>query len=181
MRLSEMAVLPLPENIDRELAKEFAHRIHAIPSDKPLLLLINCHGGDVFRGLDVAAALRSRDRAIGLVTGVAESIAVAIFASCHQRFSLPGGSIYFHSMSDSPEIRFLDLLNGEKVEAQIRGAIALQENYERIIAGCCQLEPKEVRELCLKEARLSAREALKIGLIQGIIDPELESLISPAV
>lgn len=138
---------------------------------KKIAVRINSNGGDVFSGIAIYNALRTSSADITIyVDGVAASIA-AIVALCGKPLYMsPYAKLMLHSVSGGTWGNASALRQTAETMEQLQGDLA------RMIAGRCNMEPKEVaaRYFDEKDHWIDAHEALSLGLIDGIYDMEGE-------
>lgn len=168
MKISDFEVFHISEVIP-EMSGQFHE---AYWSGKPVLLLINSIGGDFEIGFNISATIKLNGKVHGLVTGICESIAVLILQSCKTRYIFPGGRLYFHPCSFSPEIDVLEYAD-RKVIPYHRRAYNMQVKFEEMVAERSGREPRAIRLLCQEKKYLSAAEAIEMNLVDTIWDPEI--------
>lgn len=139
---------------------------------------INSTGGDVFTGIAIFNALRASQANIKIyIDGLAASIA-GVIALC-------GKPLY---MSQYARLMLHKVSGGAYGSAkELRETAELIENLEaslsEMIAGRVRLTPEEVHERYFKDGQdhwLTAREALSLGMIDGIHDLPEEPTLSPS-
>ena len=176
----------LPSDIDRPKVDRIGDGIleFNFESGEDIKLLIDSGGGRTVPSFNLAdLIMASKARVIGIVIGVCRSSAVTILQACHRRLSFPHSVFLVHSVRQ--EISF-KISQTEKtvrllVRDRIREGRIHQRNVEEMILRRSNMPRKKLRELMrngdLFNSDLSAREALKLGLIDEIIDPSIISYI----
>lgn len=156
-------------NIARQLGKAIIW-LNAQDEEKPITLYIDSPGGNADAGLDICDIVRhSRAPITGIVYRQANSMATVILQACTVRNCLPNACLLVHSirLCEAPLHELED--DFEKAIASTR---KVQAAVNKIVQSRTGLSDKKMRELNKKGAILSSQEALKLGLIDEIIDGE---------
>lgn len=140
--------------------------------DEPLLVVIDSPGGILEAAFAVAAFLNYTDQSTALVTGKADSSAIVVLQACKHRVMLDTASIFFHSSGFTKRFRNLDAECDKKMQAYREERLASQALYDKAVARRSKVSPEEIRELCRKEKRLSATEALHYGFVDKVVTIE---------
>lgn len=145
-------------------------------SRQTILLVIDTTGGygRTARAITTAIAL-SRAHVVGLVLTRALSAGFVVLQACHSRFALPASTLgVHHSYIEGPQM----LHSAEHAEAFAdligRQANAQAEVWQAETAGLAArtgLAVEEAAALMKQAPRLSAREALEYGMLDGILTP----------
>jgi ATP-dependent Clp endopeptidase proteolytic subunit ClpP len=131
-------------------------------------------GGSIFEGLAIISQMRTQGLTIhGIVDGLAASMAGVILVSCDKCYMVKGTRLMIHAgsggvMGQANQIRnYADLLD------------SLNKTLAEIFAKKAKKDAKWVLENWLAEGKdtwFTAEQALKEGLIDGIIDGKVQAL-----
>jgi ATP-dependent Clp protease protease subunit len=143
---------------------------------KPIYLYINSQGGCLASGYAIIdQMLACRCPIYTIVRGLAHSMSaiIAAFGTKGHRYSTPNSSIMLHSVivQNSPE----------PIDHHKEMIVYVEEDYHekvRNLSKKLKLNAKELIELMNKTRWMSPRQAIKIGLIDGIWTPRMEQSIN---
>lgn len=148
-----------------------------IKRGEPCLLMVDCGGGSVDIGETLSALISDNGNVTCLVTDRSHSMANHVVQACRKRFAFPRSTFLFHSITVHPDIKAMDMWNDSKVEI-FREELKLDQlrYWKRILrrVGGLTVRPElaltedVLRDLCEREVRLTAAEALQYGLLDGI-------------
>lgn len=131
---------------------------------KDITLYIDSYGGyvtDFFKVHDIIKSLRSKVHTV--VTGKAMSAGSYLLVSGNKRFAYKHSSIMIHELSSNPgyskvSAQTMSVDYNKKVQAQL----------DAIIIDNTKITSKDLETWNFKDVYLTADEALKLGVIDGI-------------
>lgn len=139
---------------------------------EPLEIFINSGGGDIFAGSEIYSAIRAYGGAVNIhVTGVAASAASVIACAGHSDIS-PTAMVMVHNVSSSANGDYHDMDKQSEV---------LKKANETIAAAYVAktgMKKSKALELMDNETWLSADDAVKVGLIDGITESRNVQLVA---
>ncbi|MDX8359819.1 head maturation protease, ClpP-related [Cytobacillus sp. IB215316] len=150
---------------------DFDYRMKSIKDDEDIELSINSYGGDAFLGIDMCNTLRDHKGNVTItITGIAASAASVICMGADKVIAHANTMIMVHNAStlaygNAKELRKA-ADNLDKVSHS-----AMQSYLKRVDAD-------KMKELMDEETYLTAQDALDIGLIDEIINAEVEEVES---
>ncbi len=164
--LLKQRAIVMPHTIDFDTVKKLTEIILVLDSlsRKPIKIWINCLGGSVWAGLSLIDVMKwTKCPIITVGTGIIASMAVPVFVSGDVRFLSRNSFIMLHPISTT-ERDYLPF-----VKSSVEHAEKLQEIYENILRKNTKI-PKEIYEEYLrKEVYISAEQAKKWRIIDGIL------------
>lgn len=139
---------------------------------EPLEIFINSGGGDIFAGSEIYSAIRAYGGAVNIhVTGIAASAASVIACAGHSDIS-PTAMVMVHNVSSTADGDYHDMDKQSEV---------LKKANETIAAAYVAktgMKQSEALELMDKETWLTANDAVKVGLIDGITESRNIQLVA---
>ncbi len=132
-------------------------------------VLISSGGGKVLAGLDICDLLRFyKGKKTGIILCYAKSMAAIILQVCDKRLCAKHARVLIHHINGGSFT--LDQLRSKKTMKAIkRGMERDQAQLYSILAEKTGQSRKKIVKACRKDRDMSAREALKFGLIDEII------------
>jgi len=153
--------------------------LNARSKNDPIELCITSTGGGARQGLDICDKIRLSDApVIGIVSGVANSIAAVVLQACHVRKAARNSVIGLHYVSNNTVNTFMLDPDGEnlygkedmeKVKAFLAPGFEIQRRIIKILAERTKRNPVEIIHVLNKEKDFRAEEALEFGLIDEVI------------
>ena len=132
---------------------------------KPIILLINCYGGDAYAGLGLVNIIRKTKNPVYTVCiGIAASAAAIILAAGKKRFALPTSRIMFHG----PVEQLAERYRTNEIITTANEMEALKEIDKKFWGEITGLTPAKLNNLLEKDNYLSPEEALKLNIIDKI-------------
>lgn len=171
-------ILSLGNDLSLESARKFAERLRSFAPRETIFISFDGNGGKLSALREVVAAIETKKRfnpIIGLVELEAASSALLALQACDQRWAKKNSEFLIHRVSETLRIRFrgleediLEINNdlqriSKKLEEGNRFALELLMRNAKI-------SQNNMEELMKEEKKLKTREALKIGLINKIIN-----------
>ncbi|MEA1929385.1 MAG: ATP-dependent Clp protease proteolytic subunit [Patescibacteria group bacterium] len=145
----------------------------------PITISICSEGGLVEVGLDIYDAFQVYPgKKIGLVVGYARSMAAVVLQACTQRIASRHAQLLIHHVSRR-EIS-LDVIQDAKRLAALKTSMeASQDRLYRILAARSGKSVAAIRRECKKGQDMTAEEALEFGLVDMVIDSQLDLSSAP--
>ena len=144
-------------------AKYFAGKLGEIPDGQTIELHINSNGGSVKEGVAIYNLLKQKQsHKIGIVDGVAHSVAFLVLQACDERKMCLGTTALIHNMwmycaGNATQLRkFADDLD------------AMMEANRQVFLERATITEDELKTLMEQEAYLTPDKALEYGLIDAI-------------
>lgn len=139
-------------------------------------------GGCGKTGIAIHDLLRDYEgRKIGKVVDRCESAAMLVLQSCDERISYSSANFLVHHVrSRQVSLCMFDLSNPEdprlnqKGLEDLRKGIEFNERYIEILFNNCFLSRNKLIELMNKDVRILPRQALELGMIDGIYCPSIK-------
>ena len=152
-------------------AKFFAEKLGEIPNGETIELHINSNGGSVKEGVAIYNLLKQKQNAkVGIVDGVAHSVAFLILQACETRKMCLGTTALIHNMwmychGNATQLRkYADDLD------DMMGA------NRQVFMERATISEEELKDLMEKETYLTPDKALEYGLIDEIMGKKAESV-----
>lgn len=172
-RLVRNRILFLTDEVEIGVATELVAALLYLDLENPekeITIYINSQGGDAQNGLltiyDTMQFIKAPIRTICI--GEAYSTAAVLLAAGSKglRFAAPNAKIMIHSLQ-------LGSLSGtqQEIEDETKQCKKLNDTLMRIISLHSGQTVKKVKRDCLKDKYFTSEEAIKYGLIDGIIAP----------
>lgn len=144
-------------------AKYFAGKLGEIPDGQTIELHINSNGGSVKEGVAIYNLLKQKQsHKIGIVDGVAHSVAFLVLQACDERRMCLGTTALIHNMwmycaGNAAQLRkFADDLD------------AMMEANRQVFLERATITEDELKTLMEQETYLTPDKALEYGLIDSI-------------
>lgn len=174
-KVSSSRTLYLSKEISKERYRELFHQLNSLESKShdPILLLIDCGGGESESALEIIALMkRIREKGVPLMTlavGGVGSAAVPIFLAGTPglRFSLKNTRFLLHETVRGGA--FDDL---EDFEDFFQEVDKVESSFDEIHAELMGISLEKFKELSSYEHWMSAKKALKYGIGDGILGNE---------
>ena len=167
----------LAAGIDHRLSERvikalIALDLQAPEGDKPITILLNNCGGDVYHGLAIFDAIMScRNNVTILVYGAAFSMAAIVLQAADHRVMAPNSRLMIHYGTDGaydhPKIVRKWIEEGKKID-KITEDILL----ERIQQNHPDFTRHQLRRMLEFDSILSAKESVELGLADEILGEE---------
>lgn len=145
-------------------AKYFAEKLEEIPDGQTIELHINSNGGSVKEGVAIYNLLKQKqNQKIGIVDGVAHSVAFLILQACDTRKMCLGTTALIHNMwlycaGNATQLRkYADDLDD------------MMEANREVFLERATINESDLIDLMEKETYLTPNKALKYGLIDEIM------------
>lgn len=168
--LLEKRILFLSGEIDFSLATELTAKLLYldIKSNEDITMYINSIGGSVSDGLltiyDVMQKLKSDIKTINIGEAYSSAAIILSAGTKGKRFAFPNSTVMIHS------IQIEEVAGTQKeVQDEARRIKKLNKSLMDIIAKHSGQNIKKIKRDCLKDKYLTPEEAIKYGLIDGII------------
>lgn len=170
-RLLRDRIIMLDEPIEDRTASMVCAQLLFLQSeapDKPAWLYINSPGGVVTAGLAIYDTMRHVSCPVGtLCMGQAASMGAVLLAAGQSgmRLALPSSRIMVHQPSGG--------FRGQARDAAIHTTemLRLRAVLDGILAAATGLSQDEAAALTDRDTYLSAREAVELGLVDGVVRP----------
>lgn len=150
-------------------AKFFAEKLEEIPEGEAIELHINSNGGSVKEGVAIYNLLKQKQNTkVGIVDGVAHSVAFLILQACETRKMCLGTTALIHNMwmychGNATQLRkYADDLDD------------MMEANRQVFMERATISEEELKDLMEKETYLTPDKALEYGLIDEIMGKEAE-------
>lgn len=148
-------------------AKFFAEKLGEIPDGETIELHINSNGGSVKEGVAIYNLLKQKQNTkVGIVDGVAHSVAFLILQACETRKMCLGTTALIHNMwmychGNATQLRkYADDLDD------------MMEANRQVFMERATISEEELKDLMEKETYLTPDKALEYGLIDEIMGKE---------
>jgi ATP-dependent Clp protease protease subunit len=170
----DKGALLLSGEINEESAAQLIDELHASSdiSDDPIFIFINSPGGDVHSGLAIInTILVSPVPVIGVVTGLAASMALKVLQACHYRAMLPQAVCFWHNMiSWNPE----PIKTPEESEKRARDYKVLNEHLQAFffkrLADSGLTQAMKTKKFNENDISFFAAEAKRYRMVDAIIE-----------
>lgn len=175
--LLSKSIIEIRGNITQETADYVRECVSVLETvdNPPVRVIITSSGGDIIAGLDIYDMIANYT---GMTTGVviaeASSMAAVILQACKKRLAYANSRILIHD----PAILYLSIHTVRTNNSKFQKLLA--KNDERIFSRTYRILAKrsgktipQVKKVCHKEEEMFADEALRFGLIDSIIKPQL--------
>lgn len=150
-------------------AKYFAEKLGEIPDGQTVELHINSNGGSVKEGVAIYNLLKQKENSkVGIVDGVAHSVAFLILQACGTRKMCLGTTALIHNMwmycsGNATQLRkYADDLDD------------MMEANRQVFMERAKISEDELKELMENETYLTPDKALEYGLIDEIMGKQAE-------
>jgi ATP-dependent Clp protease, protease subunit len=168
--LSQKRQILLMERIDGDAQQTVSALIIYLNSlsNEPITLFIDSSGGDTEAEMQLIDAISVSEAPIcGVVTGDAFSAAFDILQACRIRKSYAHGKMLFHA----PRLSGMPVDDEQKVAKEISDGRRLHEELLLFLSKRTGQSKEKWVKWSKKERKFTAPEALKLGIIDEIIQP----------
>lgn len=134
---------------------------------KPIKLIINSPGGDVYEGIGIIDAIKNSKTPIHVyVYGQAQSMALAIAASGHYRFGSRRSTFMYHEISWETSREKL-----KYHEQEVKEGKRLWKVYDDVLIESTNITPEFLKKIRKEqgECYMTAQEALEYNIIDEIL------------
>lgn len=150
-------------SIEAKTAKLFREQLAAVGAVPELRVEINSDGGDVTEGMSMYNALRAHPaRKVGVVTGIAASMASVLLLACDERRIASGALVMIHLPSGGARGTLA------QIEAQAAGIRKLQAELLDIYEARTTLTREQLLAAMATDNYLTAAECIAMGLADGV-------------
>ena len=144
-------------------AKYFAQKLGEIPEGQTIELHINSDGGSVKEGVAIYNQLRQKsNRKVGIVDGVAHSVAFLILQACDERKMCLGTTALIHNMW------MYCCGNANQLRKYADDLDDMMEANRQVFLERAKISEEELKSLMEAETYLTPDKALEYGLIDAI-------------
>jgi ATP-dependent protease ClpP protease subunit len=145
-------------------AKYFAEKLNEIPEGQTVELHINSNGGSVKEGVAIYNLLKQKgNNKVGVVDGVAHSVAFLILQACSTRKMCLGTTALIHNMWMSCSG------NATQLRKYADDLDDMMEANRQVFMERAKISEDELKELMENETYLTPDKALEYGLIDEIM------------
>lgn len=150
---------------------DFNYKMRSIKEDEDIELEINSYGGDVFAGIDIMNTLRGhKGKVTVIITGIAASAASIICMGADVIKAYSNTQLMLHNA--------WTIVAGNAKQLRKR-ADDLDSIGESVLASYThRIHAEKAKKLLDEETYLSATKAKELGLIDEIVDAEIEEVES---
>lgn len=135
-------------------------------SSEPITLVMSSPGGCPYMGLRIYDHIRACGAPVDFLgSGEVMSAAVVVMCACRQRMLTENATVLVHDGSGQAEG------SQEQIHIQVKEFARLDDVYNEIYAANSVLSVDEWAELAKKDVFLTAREAVALGLADGVVEP----------
>jgi len=160
--------------VDRELSRKVILAISSLDSLKehPIILIINCSGGDELDGIAIYDAISMcRSHVTAVICGGACSAAAVFLQAADERLITQNSWILIHDGSyQLPDDNVADN------EITHRFFKKLTKQYRTLLNSKAKIAPKKLQKMLERDTWLNAEQSVKIGLVDKIIKSWGEAL-----
>lgn len=136
-------------------------------SNKPITIVLNSNGGNVNDGYAIYDSMRAaRSKITVEVSGVANSAATIVLLGADKKLCYENAEIMVHDGTSSANGAMRD------VENQVAFLKRERESYYGLLAKNTKKDKNFWERMCASDSYFSAKEALKLGLVDKIIKPK---------
>ncbi len=154
--------------IDQATKEEIVGKLYllsALDNKAPICLLISSPGGEIYEGMAIINAIRAiPNSVIGIASGHVMSMATVIYCACDERVCYP----YTYFMCHQSRTGFVG--DSDQIKIEAKHVSILEKDCNEIVAKACNKSIKKIEKDFSKEFYLDAKEALKYGLVQRIME-----------
>jgi ATP-dependent Clp protease protease subunit len=163
-------IIYLSGDFDENKSKDVIDKILKLEAKNPnkdILLMIDSYGGYVHSLLAIHDVIKHITRCKVITLGIGKQMScgqlLLISGEKGARFATPNSRILLHQISSVTFGKLADM------EVDIDESRKLQVIIENLIVKYTKISKKELTELMKIDSYMSAEEALKLGIIDGII------------
>jgi ATP-dependent Clp protease protease subunit len=167
--LIDTRTLIVSEAIDGRLAKNVYSKLLILEKDsssKPIIVIVNSHGGDANSGFGIYDMLKfSKPPIITITAGLCASSAIMVFLAGDKkrRFALPNSRFLIHQPSTSAVGPASDL------EITANQILKIRDQFNLIIANETGQDVAKITEDANRDFWMNSSEAVEYGLVSNII------------
>ena len=144
--------------------------------DKPITLLVNTGGGDVFEAYAIYDLIKLLQlEVIVLAVGKVMSAGFIIMAAGTQRLATSHTTFMTHNMSTLIPPEMSDV---KKIQSSCVSTLEMNQNMVKMLSKSSSLSEEEAGILCNEETYFGSKMALKYGLIDGVIDTDVMEILN---
>ncbi len=169
-RLLKDYIVFITGNVDLGMANTFIAQLLFLESqdpDRDINVYINTPGGQVYAGMAMYDTMRHVKNPITTINvGLAASMGSIFLAAGDKRYALPGSHTLIHQTLGGTEGQASD------IEIYARQIIKVREQLATIIANSSHKSVEEVLKDMDRDNWMDAKQTLKYGLIDEIMNPK---------
>ena len=172
-KLAEKRILFLGEELNAEIATNLAAYLlllDAISHDE-ITIYINSPGGEIETGLfpiyDTMQAIKSPVRTVAIGQACSGAAVILCGGTKGSRFAYPNAKIMIHGVQTELSG------NSSDIEKESKMIKKLNQSLMEMIAKHSGQKTSKVKRDCKEDKWFGAAEAVKYGLIDGILNPEI--------
>ena len=153
---------------------------------KEVVFNIASEGGDVLEGLALAAMIANYNgNTIAKGFGIVASIATVVMLAADKKYMSKSGFFMIHNSwtytAGSAQEISKDITILEKIDAQLLSVYVSQiEKSGKLVDGDKSKTEKKLKKMMDAETWLTAEEAMELGLIDGIIEQDINTNLGTA-
>ncbi len=154
----------LSGDVDEAMWIAFAKQISRVRPTQPIIVNITSDGGDWYYGIAIYDWLKLHPSEVTIrVWGAAMSMATVILQAGDNRLIAPSAELMIHNVHGGKDGSIQD------IEEEVSNLNRLRDKMYEIYAEKSGKSVAFWRKKCQKDYYLTAEEALKLGLVDGII------------
>jgi ATP-dependent Clp protease protease subunit len=145
-------------------------------SEAPIQMYINSPGGQIYAGLAIYDTMQMISNPINTVAvGVTASFGTVLLTAGTpgQRFALPNATVHLHQPLGGAQGQATD------IEIQANEILRLRKQLNQILSHHTGQPEDKVKDDTERDYWLTAKEAVKYGLVDKVLDPSKNSIASP--
>jgi len=168
--LTNNRIIFLSGDFNEDRAKDVITQIIKLEAKDPtkdIILLIDSYGGYVHSLLAIHDVIKYITRCDVITVGIGKQMScgqmLLISGTKGKRFVTPNSRILIHQISSGAFGKISDM------EVSIEESKKLQVIFDKLITRYTKINKTQLQELMQRDSYISADEALKLGMIDGII------------
>lgn len=177
-RILSRGIIDLGGDIDEDMGMYVRDSLMILAANEnpDIKVIITSDGGNVKVGLAIYDMLKCYPGKItGIISGFCRSFASVVLQSCEVRLALPHAKMKIHDVLISIEnLRSAVILNRGQLDQFMESLAQDVKQDQRAINDIFSLRSGQtlqtIRQLSREERELTAKEALKLRLIDGIVE-----------